>query len=308
MVEVEHARLRKELRDYYPFESHFFEADGHRLHYIDEGPKEAPVLLMLHGNPSWSIYWRKLIKHFRSHYRVIAIDHIGCGFSDKPQDYDYSLSNHIKNASHLVEHLGLQKFTLFLHDWGGAIGMGLAAENPDKIEALVIFNSAAFYSPNIPKRIAACRLPVFGKLAIQGFNAFAGAAVHLATEKGFPRRLRQAYVAPYNNFKNRIATYQFVQDIPMEKHHPTRPVLNWIEGRLSLFKDHPVQLVWGGKDWCFDETFLTTWKEKFPEAEVAFLPEAGHYVVEDGFSDYIDSVDQFVHANAKSFSHRNHLS
>ncbi|MCB0420287.1 MAG: alpha/beta fold hydrolase [Bdellovibrionales bacterium] len=297
MVEVENQEIRKHLGEFYPFQSHYLEIDGHFLHYIDEGPKEAPVLLMIHGNPSWSIYWRRLIERYRTQFRVIAVDHIGCGLSDKPQDYEYTLANHIHNVSELVDHLNLSKVTFLLHDWGGAIGMGLAAERKGLVKSFVIFNSAAFYSPNIPKRIAVCRWPVFGKIAIQGFNAFAGSAVFMATEKGFSKELRQAYVAPYNSFRNRIATYKFVQDIPMEAHHPTRPVINWIEGQLGSFKEHPTLIIWGGKDWCFDDSFLSTWKEKLPQSEILRIADSGHYVVEDGYHQYADRLDQFLQSN-----------
>ncbi|NCN41793.1 alpha/beta fold hydrolase [bacterium] len=284
--------LAKELGEFYPFKSHYKNVNGHRMHYVDEG--SGPVIIMVHGNPSWSIYWRKLVEELKSKYRVIAIDHIGCGLSDKPSDYNFTLEQRIEDAWNLVEQLELKQYSLFVHDWGGAIGMGLAEKAPANVQSLVVFNSAAFFSSNIPKRIAMCRWPVFGKLAIQGFNAFAGAAVHMATHKGFSKELRKAYVAPYNSFKNRRATFEFVQDIPMEAGHPTRPTLNKVEEGLSQFIDHPMLIIWGEKDWCFDISFLKTWKSKFPKATVLPLRDSGHYVVEDGFDDYIGSLKQFL--------------
>lgn len=287
--------LRKELGNHYPYKSHFKAVNGHQLHYVDEG--SGPVIIMVHGNPSWSIYWSKLIDELKSKYRVIAIDHIGCGFSEKPTDYSYTLEQRIEDLSSLVEQLELSEYSLFVHDWGGAIGMGLAQKDPSKVKSLVVFNSAAFFSANIPKRIAMCRWPVFGKLAIQGFNAFAGAAVHMATNKGFSRSLRKAYVAPYNSFNNRRATFEFVKDIPMEEEHPTRPVIDKIEAELPKFSKHPLLLIWGDKDWCFDASFLKTWKTKFPNAQVLNLKDSGHYVVEDGFDDYLPTLNKFLDEN-----------
>src|SRR5262245_37734679 len=104
----------------YPFESHVLSLDGHRYHYVDEGQGE--VLLLVHGNPTWSFYWRNLIQAFRARYRVIAVDHVGCGLSDKPRDYSYCLAQHVANLCQLVDGLDLREITLFAHDWGGAIG------------------------------------------------------------------------------------------------------------------------------------------------------------------------------------------
>jgi len=284
--------IRNNLSDHYPYANHFKKVHGRQMNYIDEG--QGPVIVMVHGNPSWSIYWRKIIDLLKGQYRVIAMDHIGCGFSEKPDDYSYTLHQRIEDASSLLSQLGISQFSLLLHDWGGAIGMGLAEKNPQQIKSIVVFNSAAFFSPNIPKRIAICRWPVFGRLAIQGFNAFAKAAVVMATNKGFSKSLQQAYIAPYDNYKNRRATYEFVQDIPMESSHPSRPLIDDIEQGLSKFQNHPMMLIWGEKDWCFDTSFLNTWKQKFPQAKVLSLATSGHYVVEDGFEEYQSALSDFL--------------
>ncbi len=98
--------------------------DGLRYHYVDEG--SGPTLLLVHGNPTWSFAWRNLIKALSARYRVLAVDHIGCGFSDKPQNYPYRLAQHVANLERFVTGLNLRDVTLFAHDWGGAIGMGTA--------------------------------------------------------------------------------------------------------------------------------------------------------------------------------------
>ena len=123
------------FRDLYPFESRFIELGPHRMHYLDEGQGE--TLLMLHGNPTWSFYYRNLVKGLRSQYRCVVPDHIGCGLSDKPQEYNYTLSQHIDNLAALVDHLNLDHLTLVMHDWGGSIGMGLAVRAPEKIKRLI---------------------------------------------------------------------------------------------------------------------------------------------------------------------------
>ena len=128
----------------YPFPSHFFDLDGLRYHYVDEG--SGPTLLCVHGNPTWSFAWRNLIKALSPRYRVLAVDHIGCGFSDKPQDYPYRLAQHVANLERFVTALDLREITLLGHDWGGAIGMGAAAALPERFSRFVLFNTAAFRS------------------------------------------------------------------------------------------------------------------------------------------------------------------
>ena len=139
------------LEAHYPFRSHFLRLDGHSLHYVDEGAGQP--ILMLHGNPTWSFYYRNLIRGFSQKFRTIVPDHMGCGLSDKPQDYDYSLETHIQNAYQLIKFLDLKKIILIVHDWGGAIGFGLVTRYPELFDRIVILNTAAYPSVHIPQRI-----------------------------------------------------------------------------------------------------------------------------------------------------------
>ena len=289
----------------YPFKSHFIDLDGHRLHYLDEGTDSdgKPTLLMVHGNPTWSYYWRKLILEFRKDYRVICLDHIGCGFSDKPRDYPYTLEKHIDNLERLVEELKLKDISLFVHDWGGAIGTGFAGRNSEKIRSLVIFNTAAFPSKRIPLRIAVCRIPIFGKFVIQGLNGFARAATFMATAKGMSSETKEGYLAPYQTFSDRIAHLRFVEDIPLKPSHPSWETLKSVEAGLENLKDHPAILLWGAKDWCFDDSFLQQWRKKLPQAGVTVFDDAGHYVVEDACSEIIPLVTQFLAKNKSVEKH-----
>ena len=158
----------------YPFAPHFLDLGGVKYHYVDEGT--GPVVLFVHGNPTWSFAWRNLLKDLSRDHRVIAVDHVGCGKSDKPQDYDYVLENHVANLTRLVDELDLRDITLVGHDWGGCIGMGAAGRRAERFRRFILMNTAAFRSKRIPLRIAVCRIPVLGKIAVRGFNAFAGSA------------------------------------------------------------------------------------------------------------------------------------
>src|SRR5690606_14034462 len=205
----------------YPFRGHFLTVEQEQLHYLDEGSGD-PVL-MLHGNPTWSFYYRNLVRDLRGRFRCVVPDHIGCGFSSKPQHYPYTLARHILNVERLVEDLDLRKITLVVHDWGGAIGMGFAVRNPERISRIVVLNTAAFLSRRIPWRINICRVPGLGALIIRGFNGFAGPAVFMATKKpgGLPREVARGFLLPYRSWGNRVANLRFVQDIPMSPRHPT---------------------------------------------------------------------------------------
>ena len=153
----------------YPFDSQFLTlADGLRLHYVDEHyvdesptADDRPVLLMAHGNPTWSYFWRKPITQFRDRFRCVALDHIGCGLSDKPdeEEYPFTLERRITDLIELIEHLDLKRITLIAHDWGGAIGMGAATRLPERFEQFVFMNTAVFRSTLCPVRIRFCRMP-----------------------------------------------------------------------------------------------------------------------------------------------------
>lgn len=268
-------------RKLYPFSSNYLTLPEARYHYVDEGNGEP--LLMVHGNPTWSFYWRNIINAFRDEHRTIAVDHVGCGLSDKPQNYEYRLSRHIENLVTLIDTLNLRDITLLVHDWGGAIGLGAAVARPDRFKRLVLFNTAAFPPPYCPLRIRACRIPLLGPWMVRQFNAFARPALTMATEKPdrFTPEVCAGLIAPYDNYHNRIATARFVQDIPLSSSHPTYAVLKDIEQKLPTLSHLPIQLIWGGKDWCFRLECLERFQQIWPDAKATIFDDAGHYVVED---------------------------
>ena len=285
------------MTNLYPFSSHSLQLDRLRYHYLDEGSGEN--LLMLHGNPTWSFYYRNLILGLKGSYRCVVPDHMGMGKSDKPQDYPYTLSRHIDNLEKLTDHLELDDITLVVHDWGGAIGMGFAVRHPERIRRLVIFNTAAFLSSEIPWSLRLCRIPGFGAIAIRGFNMFARGAIRWACVKQerMTEEVRAGYLAPYDNFANRVANLRFVQDIPMSPDSPSYSVIQHIEENLKLFREHPVQIIWGAHDFVFNDHFLKRWQEIFPQAEVHRMEDAGHYVVEDAHERILPLLYEFLQKN-----------
>lgn len=272
----------------YPFAEHFLELEpGVRMHYVDEGPREGPVVLMLHGNPTWSFYWRRLIKALAPTHRVIAPDHIGCGKSDKPEDarYPYRMERRIEDIETLVERLELGSLTLMVHDWGGMIGMGWAHRHPEQLERLVLLNTAAFGLPDtkrMPGSLTLARDTRLGAFLVQGFNAFArGATRFCVTRRPLPAEVREGLIAPYDSWANRRAVLRFVQDIPLRPEDPGFELLAEVGGALGQFDARPVMICWGDRDFVFDHHFLRVWEEKLPSATVHRFADAGHYVLED---------------------------
>ncbi len=287
------AANRHGFREEYPFASHWIEIDGRIIHYVDEG--QGPVLLMVHGNPTWSFAWRQLVRDLATEYRVIVIDHLGCGFSEKPQADEYALAAHIGRLIALVEQLDLKDVTLFAHDWGGAIGMGCAGRLPDRFRRFVLMNTAAFRSQRIPLRIAVCRIPLLGTIGLRALNLFSLAALRMASEQPLSPAARKGLIAPYNNWANRIAVKEFVHDIPLRESHRSYATLKAVEDGLQQFRDSPMLLVWGMKDWCFSPEFYQEFCQKFPEAERHPIADAGHYIFEDAHDELLATAREFLH-------------
>jgi haloalkane dehalogenase len=284
------------LRDQYPFDSHFIEVEAGRMHFVDEGPAEAAPMLCVHGNPSWSFLFRRQLQGFAGEMRVIAPDHLGCGLSDQPKRWSYRLADHVQNLVHLIDHLDLWNVTLLVHDWGGAIGLGAAIQRPERIGRLVITNTAAFPSDQMPSRIGLCRVPGIGRLAVQGCNAFARAATFMAVERPMPRAVRRAFVKPYAHPRSARATWHFVDDIPMDASHPSWETLTAIATGLAVFQDRSNLILWGEKDWCFTPAFREEWERRLPGAECHPIPYAGHYLFEDAPEDIERHLRSFLKA------------
>jgi haloalkane dehalogenase len=259
---------------------------GHQFHYIDEG--SGPPIVMLHGNPTWSFYYRHLINRFSPEYRTIAPDHIGCGFSDKPSlsEYPYTLARRVSDLGIFLSNLGLEeKITLVIHDWGGMIGMAWAVDYPERVERIVVLNTAAFLPPGgkaLPLRLQVVRnLPLFSRPAVLGLNLFARSALYMASKKPLSREVRRCLVAPYTSWHDRIATYRFVRDIPLRPGDASYQTVFKASQRLGGLSHLPFLICWGRHDFVFDLDYFNEWRQRFPGAETHLFEEAGHYILED---------------------------
>jgi len=273
--------------------------NGLKYHFLDEGTGD-PVV-MIHGNPTWSFYFRELVKGLSPKFRTIVPDHIGCGLSDKPgiDRYDYRLNSRVNDLEALLDDLEIkEKITLIVHDWGGMIGMAYAVKYPERIARIVIMNTAAFFPPKgkpIPMRLRLVRdLWPISIPAVLGLNLFACGALFMAAHKGLDKAVKSGLIAPYNSWGNRIATLKFVQDIPISKKDPSYDRVKQVDENLHKLAHIPMLICWGKHDFVFDIDYLAEWQRRFPNAAVHLFSDAGHYVLEDVAEDILALIKGFV--------------
>lgn len=287
------------FRHLYPFKSNYIDLKGLKYHFLDQGSGD-PVV-MIHGNPTWSFYFRELIKGLAPKYRTVVPDHIGCGLSDKPhiKKYDFRLNSRVNDLETLLDHLKLKnKITLVLHDWGGMIGMLYALRHRERIHRIVIMNTAAFFPPKnktLPIRLRLIRkVKPFAVVAVHGLNLFALSALFMASYKGLDKDVKAGLIAPYNTWKNRTATLKFVQDIPVCPKDPSYDLVKHADENLYRLGHIPMLICWGKHDFVFDIDYLYEWQRRFPNAEVHTFSDAGHYVLEDAADRIVPLVNDFL--------------
>ena len=283
-------------KEEYNFDPHWFRTPfNQRMHYLDVGSGFPAV--MLHGNPTWSFMYRKLIAVAKEqHIRAIAPDHIGCGYSDKPQDWDYRLAKHVSNLEALVDDvLQLPQFDLVVHDWGAPIGFLYAVRHPDKIRKIVVMNSVVWMSSHFPRAVYLTRWPFIGSLIVRSWNLLLKKALKSCTVKPLSKNAIDGFRVPYNTFESRVAIQRFPQDIPTKPSHPSYNDFRFIKEHLPLLREKPMLICWGEQDFCFPNRFLKRWKKYFPDATVQTYPECGHFVLEED-NDAIPRIVDFLKA------------
>jgi cis-3-alkyl-4-acyloxetan-2-one decarboxylase len=289
------APLDGDFEGTFPFESRYLRAGRTSLHYLDEGPPGAPPLLFLHGNPTWSYLWRRPIAELSAAgHRCVAYDHMGFGRSEKPRRMSaYTLERHVENALAVIDELDLRDVTLVGHDWGGPIGLGAMLERRERLHALVLMNTWAWELPSwLPPFIREFRTEGLGEILALGGNLFVESVPGGMARRDPDPVMMDAYRAPFPDYWSRVGTLAFQRDIPLTERDRSAPVISSIHERLPEL-DVPVLLLWGMRDPVFQPVFLDQWREVFPDAEVAALEDASHFVVEDRPDAVVDAIRRF---------------
>jgi haloalkane dehalogenase len=265
-----------ELSDY-PFASHWLEWNGLRLHYLDEG--EGDPVLLLHGEPTWSYLWRKIVPPLAARARVLAPDLVGFGRSDKPEDVGwYSYDRHVESIASFVEQLDLRGLTLVVHDWGGPIGMRVAVENPERIARLVILDTgiAAGHAPS--ERWLRFRDVV----REQGGALDIGRLVAAGTARGLSDEVRAAYDAPFPTPASKAGALAFPELVPTAADHPSAAAMTRVQDALRSW-DKPTRVVWGADDSVLPASVAERFVELIPGATEPplLVANASHFLQED---------------------------
>lgn len=261
----------------YPFTSNYFDINGHRLHYIDEGQGE--TILFVHGTPSWSFDYRKIIKNLKSNYRCIAIDHIGFGLSDKPELYDYSTQNHSKTLEKLVAEKQLQNITLVVHDFGGPIGLNFAIKNPEKINKIIIFNSWLWSSKNDPDFIKLSK--ILKSPLLPFLYRYLNFSPRFILPKSFgdhklSNRLLRQYTMPFADKTQRNGALAFAKSLLNDQ--------DWFEelwNKRQNISNKPTLFIWGMKDPVIKPYYLDKFVSGFKNSMTIRLERSGHFPQEE---------------------------
>jgi cis-3-alkyl-4-acyloxetan-2-one decarboxylase len=292
----------------FPYAPHFTDAPGFRMHYVDEGPRDAPLLLCLHGEPTWGYLFRNVIAALRGTYRVLVPDHMGFGKSATPGDRSYWLQDHIDNLERLVLALDLRGITLVMHDFGGPVGMGLAARHPDRIQRIVSVNGPTpFGQPDLFERLAANaqasrwfqwilkaepegRLEtVLGEL---GFNILSTLKLN-----GFENHALindawlHAYAAHFVDAPACAGAIGWAKGFAIGAHRFEEPDA----AARRKIQSRPALAIWGMADRTLHaEHFLPLFHELFPAARVHELDGVGHYSMEDAPETVVAHLSAFL--------------
>lgn len=286
-------------RKEYPFEPHYLNVDGGRMHYVDEG-QGAPVVFV-HGNPTWSFMYRGLIRDLSMKHRCIAVDHIGFGLSDKPGNWSYTPESHARNFARLIQHLGIPQFTLIVHGAGGPIGLSYAIDNPAHTSAIVVMNSWMWSlreNPHAKKYDKAISNPL-GKLNYSLSNPAGAIMPKAIVDKfKFPDRVLEQYKKPFAASKERLGPYGLSKGIM-----GSSPWAQTLWNRREILATKPALILWGMKDPLFTPDLIPRWQSIFPIARVEQLANCGHFICEECANEAEAAVYLFMDGQKEMAGH-----
>jgi haloalkane dehalogenase len=268
------------IRKLYPFERHYATlGDGRRMHYVSCGSGE--TVLLVHGHPTWSFFFRNLMAVLRSDFKCIAIDHIGYGLSDKPKKYDYCLEKHIGNAINFAEIMKFGKFHIVAQDFGVTIALAMAERWPERIASLSLLNSASFIVQNLPGIFILFKFPLFTFIFARLFNVFVRMCVHLGTASIMDGDVLNGYLWPYGKLPSRVAIAEGIRDIPWLQDHPSADILKSICDKAFILSNKKIKFFWADDDFHYGPDVLKAWTKILTNAKQKRYPMCGHFLLED---------------------------
>ncbi len=274
----------------FPFKQNFIEIDGNKIHYVDEGT--GPVILMMHGTPEWSFGFRNIIKGLSPQYRCIAPDLLGFGLSDKPVYGDYTCKAHAARLEKFIVTLGLKNIRLLANDFGGAIAMSYALNEPDNVEKISLFNTW-MWSLNNDKHFST-PAKIMGTFVGRMLYLRFGFAVNVMIPQAFADKskltpqIHQHYKNALSTPDERIATYAFAKEL--------MDAGLWWDGlwnRLETIRYKPFLFFWGMQDKFIPARFLPRWQDALPSTQVIKLENAGHFVQEEAPGRMVAELKKF---------------
>lgn len=271
------------LHELYPFHTRTFELADERMSLVDEGPPDAPAVVLLHDSPGWSFEFRRLIPLLAGPYRVIAPDLVGFGLSSKPQDRFHTLPRHIEAFSQLIQALNLREFALLLHGWGGPIGMDYAVRNPQNLRQIVLTNTWAMPLPHATnlKLPTGVRIALGGRLG-RALDSWLKLSVTsgITTANALPGLAVEGYKYPYEHRESTAAVRCFWKMLRRPDEEVVRTLAHIAAG-LGAIKV-PVDIVWGRKEATLGNLPAYLLRDKLrTSCDITFLDEASHFVAED---------------------------
>ena len=288
----------------YPFQSQFANVNGWRMHYIDEGPRDAPPVLMLHGNPTWGYLWRDVIPPvLAAGYRVIVPDQVGFGLSEHPHAASaHSLDNHAANLVALIDQLDLDGIFFVCHDWGGPTGLSALLTRPERAVAVAVMSTWAWREPSAEfhRRIMpwlTLHAPLVGPFLSGRQAAFPGRSTYLSVvdRERIKEDALDAYVSVLPDADDRRLTWQWPRSIPID---PATDIagerFEWLEAGVRALR-LPATVIWGREEVVFAaDAFAPVWHEIWPHAEGTHLVTGNHFLQEDSGAEIGDILVDFA--------------
>ncbi|MDQ3955780.1 MAG: alpha/beta fold hydrolase [Actinomycetota bacterium] len=274
----------------YPFQSHYSEVLGSRVHYIDEG--SGPTLLFLHGNPTWSFLYRNVVLGLRDSFRCIALDYPGFGLSTASPSYAYTSEQHADVVERFVLDHDLRDVTLMGQDWGGPIGLTVATRHPERFSGFILGNTWAWPLNKIFhfEFFARAMGGPIGKLFIRNANAFVNVMIPLGTASRVPADVMHAYRGPFATADARRPTWEFPKELLR-----SRPFMQRLEEVLPKVTNLPALFVWGGADFALRKRVeLPRFEKLFANHETVVLKKARHFFQEDAPDDVIRAIREWM--------------